>query len=107
MAKKKKKQQGRPSSPKQQRVELVQEAFRYSTKLVNQKNYENPQLKVSFNLDQIRIKRRATAVRSTIEEVCERVLNQYPQLRDGFSVEKDWICGSFVCCDWIHAYLLF
>ena len=30
MAKKKKKQQSRPSSPKQQRVDLVQEAFRYS-----------------------------------------------------------------------------
>ena len=28
--KKKKKQQSRPSSPKQQRVDLVQEAFRYS-----------------------------------------------------------------------------
>ena len=30
MAKKKKKQQSRLSSPKQQRVDLVQEAFRYS-----------------------------------------------------------------------------
>ena len=30
MAKKKKKQQSRPSSPTQQRVDLVQEAFRYS-----------------------------------------------------------------------------
>lgn len=90
MAKKKKKQQSRPSSPKQQRVDLVQEAFRYSARLVNQRNYDNPQLKASLDFDQIRIKRRTAAVLSTIEEVRERVLNQYPELRDGFSVESDW-----------------
>ena len=90
MAKKKKKQQSRPSSPKQQRVDMVQEAFRYSARLVNQRHYDNPQLKVSLDFDQIRIKRRTAAVLSTIEEVRERVLNQYPQLRDGFSVESDW-----------------
>ena len=90
MAKKKKKQQGRPSSPKQQRVDLVQEAFRYSARLVNQRHYDNPQLKASLDFDQIRIKRRTAAVLSTIEEVRERVLNQYPELRDGFSVESDW-----------------
>lgn len=90
MAKKKKKQQGSPSSPKQQRSELVQEAFRYSARLVNQRNYDNPQLKESLDFDQIRIKRRTAAVLSTMEEVRERVLNQHPQLRDGFSVESDW-----------------
>ena len=90
MSKKKKKQQPKAYSPKQQRASMVQEAFRYSTRLVNQRKYENLQLKASLDFDSVRIKRRTAAVLSTAEEVHARILNRYPELSDGFSVESDW-----------------
>ena len=90
MSKKKKRQQPKATSPKQQRASMVQEAFRYSTRLVNQRKYENIQLRASLDFDPIRIKRRTAALLSTVEDLRTRVLTLYPELSEGFSVEGDW-----------------
>lgn len=90
MGKKKKKQAKTTNNPIKKTEDIIREAFRYSNRLVNQREYENPRLRASLDFDSIRVKRRTIALTTTMDDFRSRIVEHLPELGTGFSVENDW-----------------
>lgn len=78
------------------REDRVRKIFNKYQQTVNKVKSDRPQLCEGMDYDQVRMKRRITALLNTLDEVTERTLPICPEHPDTFTIEKDWTIANAV-----------